>query len=123
MPETTEQVDHRAEARKWLQRAVRSGRTAENRTADAAVAQVHASLVLAAELRVIREGLSAVVRTNEERQRLKEAAIRGVSEIGALDDPRAGDWPSIETDHAKVLVEAAFDCAAAALDTPEADRG
>jgi hypothetical protein len=47
MAETKEQVDHRAEALKWLKRSVRSGRTAENRTADASVAQVHASLAIA----------------------------------------------------------------------------
>jgi hypothetical protein len=66
----------------------------------------------------IDAGLAPAIRqqgAEEERERLKEAAIRGVTEITALDDPRAGDWPSIEVDHAKALVGAAVDRAIAAL--------
>jgi hypothetical protein len=59
MPETAQRVDHRAEAEKWLKRAVRNGRIPENRTADASVAQVHASLAVAEELKGIRERLEA----------------------------------------------------------------
>jgi hypothetical protein len=49
MPEGKEQVEaggHREKAEVWLKRTVQSGRTAENRTADAAVAQVHALLAI-----------------------------------------------------------------------------
>lgn len=53
--------------------------------------------------KIIEQALS------QERQRVKEAALRGVAEIVALDDPRADTWPSIETDHARALVAAALD--------------
>lgn len=59
MPETTEQVDHKAEALKWLAAAEREA--AEERAAlaasFAAVAQIHSNLAIVEELRGIRESI------------------------------------------------------------------
>lgn len=58
----TEQVtDHKAEARRWLDAADREGCAQNHRAAEAfsAVAQVHASLAIAEEMRGIREALAA----------------------------------------------------------------
>jgi hypothetical protein len=59
MPETTEQVNHRAEALKWLDAAEREA--AEERAALAAslaaVAHIYSNLAIAEELRETREAI------------------------------------------------------------------
>jgi predicted NodU family carbamoyl transferase len=61
MPETAQQVDHRAEARQWLGAADREAATLNLQAAQAfaAVAQVHADLAIAEELKGIREALES----------------------------------------------------------------